>query len=86
MLNLARLPRRLNPGQALDLLRLARSDHLLSLLEAAEQLGVHEEQVRQWVEADLLPFRLVGGAYVFELAKLIEWQLRGLSLAQGVNR
>jgi excisionase family DNA binding protein len=85
MLNLARLPRRLNPAQALDLLRLAKSDRLLSLLEAAEQLGVGEEQVRQWVEADLLPFRLVGGTYVFELVKLIEWQLRGLALVQGVD-
>ena len=87
--NLSRLPARasLTPGQVLDLLVAARSDRLLSVSETARFLGVSEEQLRAWIEESAIPFRLVGREHVFELARLIEWQLRGRALAQaaGVN-
>jgi DNA-binding transcriptional MerR regulator len=58
----------------------------LSLVEAAHQLGATPEEVRAWAEEGILPHRIVGGAYVFELALLVRWQLRGEILArQGVG-
>ena len=60
-----------------SLLEDVRSDRLLDLQETAAYLEIQPDELRRWVEEDLIPCEQVGGQLIFRLREIVRWEVEG---------